>query len=248
MSPKPRRDTVRVASGSSPRKGQHSRGPCSAHSKIHVSQTGIIYSHCCPETPGTPRIPSCLSPWSSPCTSTPLEPPNPPRLSRQRCQDSGWNSNLFFLLPHGKQGGVRSRCGAPAPTDLPRHTFRPCQGGQKRFQAGKFSRAAPSAAKSLWPHSKSHQFQAWCIPQQTAQDAHRRSGGPMERWEGSALPSSILESLPSWHSQALTRWQCPGHNVTVVATQGHSDSERNSRERPGPGPGGPLAPHSTAQG
>lgn len=29
-----------------------------------------------------------------------------------------------------------------------------------------------------------------------------------------------------------------GHNVTVAATRGHGDRERNSRERPGPAPGG----------
>lgn len=61
--------------GHSPGKGRHSHGPCGAHSKIHMSPTGITCSQhpacsvqCCP---GTPRIPGIPSPATSPKATFP---------------------------------------------------------------------------------------------------------------------------------------------------------------------------------
>lgn len=161
----------------------------------------------------------------------PLEPPNPSRLSGLRLE-----FHPLHPAPHGKQGGLRSRRGAPAPTDP--HP----QGGQKRLQAGKFSQAAPSAAKSLWPQPKSHQLRAWRIPQRAGHGAHGGSGGLMERWEGSAHLGSMPESLPSWHGQAQTRWQCPaGSGTQCHRGGGHRGTQRQGEKVPGkawPGAGG----------
>lgn len=128
--------------------------------------------------------------------------------------------------------------GAPAPKNPPGHTLRPCWGGQKRLQAGKFSLLLP-LQPNPFGHSPNPSSSGPGTPH-SGHDTVPTEGLGVPRRGGKGLPSPA----PSWSRCQVGRARpkgaggCPGHNVTAAATQGHSDRDRNSRERPGPGPGG----------
>lgn len=241
--------------GHSPGKGRHSHGPCGAHSKIHVSPTGITCSQhpacsvqCCP---GTPRIPGIPSPATSPKATPP-----------SALGASVWLLPCPLGAPKSLQA-VRTQVGISPPS-----SSSPWKTGRFEKQAGGLQPPQTHTHRVGKKGSRLGSFPKLLLPQPNpfGHSPNPTSSGPGISHSGQdTVPTAGLgvswsggKGLPT---SAPCRSRCRvgtarpkragsarrglGHNVTAAAaTEGHSDSERKSRARPGPGPGGPLAPHS----
>lgn len=223
-------------------------GPCGAHSKIHVSPTGITCSqhpacsvqHC----PGTPRIPGIPSPATSPKATSP-----------SALGASVWLLPCPLGAPKSLQA-VRTRVGISPPS-----SSSPWKTGRFEEQAGGSSPHRPTPtgwAKKApgWEVFPSCSLRSQ-IPLATAQippapglayPTAGRTRCPRRVWGSHGAvgrvcpPRSMPESLPSWHSQAQTRWQCPaGSGTQCHRGGGHRGTQRQREKVPGkarPGAGG----------
>lgn len=199
---------------------------CQEPQSCHQSQSHISIS------PRSQRLAPSLHPWS------PQIPPG--------CQDSGWNFTPFILLPMENRevwgaGGELQ----PPQTCTDTHSD-PAGVGKKGSRLGSFPELLPPQ-----PNPFGHS------PNPTGSGPGvSHSGQDTVPTEGLGVPWRGGKGLPSLApSQSRCRVGTArpkraggarrglGHNVTAAAaTEGHSDRDRNSRARPGPG--GPLAPHS----
>lgn len=149
---------------------------------------------------------------------------------------SGLRLEFYPLPPAPPRKTARFR--GLQPTQTHTDTLRPSQGGQKRLQAGKFSRAAPSAAKSPRSQPKSRRPRA-CVShngQDTVPTGLRGCHGALGR-----------VSPPQLHPGATAKLAQPGPNAagrlwdTMSPRRPHRDTATAREKVPGkawPGAGG----------